>query len=138
MEKINKVLSHSTLLILICLLIVGFALRVYRLWEIPMYGDELTIVLDANSLLHTGRDQTGEVLPLTFSMGAGRPAGYVYGTIPFVALFGVNEWGVRGLSILSGLVLIVLIYLIGKCLFDRKVGLISAALITFSFWDINL
>lgn len=134
----KQILKNKTLLVLCVLIVVGFFLRVYRLEQVPLYGDELTIALDVNSLLHTGRDQTGEVLPLTFSMGAGRPAGYVYGSIPFVAFFGVNEWGVRGLSIFSGLLLIVLMYLLGKRLFNEKVGLLAATLFTFSFWDISL
>jgi 4-amino-4-deoxy-L-arabinose transferase-like glycosyltransferase len=130
--------KNSILIILMILVLVGLFLRVYRLSEVPLYGDELTIVLDANSLLHTGKDQTGESFPLTFSMGAGRPAGYVYASIPFVVLFGVNEWGVRGLSILSGLLGIILMYFLGRKLVDERVGILAATLFTFSFWDINL
>ena len=138
MKRIKKVLVYKSLIVLMLLLVVGFFVRTYKLSDVPMYGDELTILLDAKSLLHTGHDQTGELLPVTFSMGAGRPAGYVYATIPFVALFGANEWGVRGLSLISGIILIGLLYLLGKKLFNPMVGLIAAGLMTFSFWDINL
>lgn len=103
-----------------------------------MYGDELTIVYDAYSILKTGMDQTGEKLPLTFKMGAGRPAGYVYATIPFVAIFGPNEIGVRSLSILSGLGIIILMYILAKRLFDYKTGLIASFLTSISMWDIYL
>ena len=75
-----------------------------------MYGDELTIVYDSYSILKTGMDQTGEKLPLTFRMGAGRLGGYIYGTVPFVYLFGPSILGVRALSLLSGLGMIVVIY----------------------------
>lgn len=124
--------------ILIALLILGFLVRAYKITSQPMYGDELTIVYDAYSILKTGRDQTGEFLPLTFKMGAGRPAGYVYGSIPFVAIFGPTEWGVRGLSVLSGLGIIVLMFLLGKKLFNTKVGLIASFLTSISMWDIYL
>jgi len=104
-KRLNLIIS-----ITIGLLIFGFFIRVYKIDSFSLYGDELTIGLDAYSLLKTGMDQTGEVFPLTFKMGAGRPPGYVYASIPFVALFGPNEWGVRSLSLLSGLGIIVLMW----------------------------
>lgn len=109
----------------------------------PLYGDELTMVYDSYSILKTGRDQTGEFLPITFKMGAGRPAGYVYGSIPFVALFGPSVAGVRGLSLLSGLGIIILMYLLGKKLFlhaqtGDRIGLIASFLTAISMWDIYL
>jgi hypothetical protein len=103
-----------------------------------MYGDELTIVYDAYSILKTGMDQTGEKLPLTFKMGAGRPAGYVYGSIPFAAIFGPTELGVRSLSILSGLGMIILMFILGKKMFDEKAGIIAAFITSISMWDIYL
>lgn len=103
-----------------------------------LYGDELTIVYDAYSILKTGKDQTGQSFPLTFRMGAGRPAGYVYGSIPFVAIFGPSFWGVRGLSLLSGVGIIILMYFLGKKLFNQKIGLISSFLTSISLWDIYL
>lgn len=124
--------------ILIGILILGFVLRTYKFTSLPMYGDELTIGLDSYSLLKTGMDQTGERLPLTFKMGAGRPAGYVYGSIPFVALFGPTEWGVRSLSLISGLGIIVLMYFLGKKLFSDSVGLWVSFLTSISMWDIYL
>ena len=103
-----------------------------------MYGDELTIVYDSYSLLKTGMDQTGEKFPLTFKMGAGRPAGYVYGSIPMVGLFGPTIWGVRSLSVLSGLGIIILMYFLGKKLLGEKVGLWASFLTSISLWDIYL
>ncbi len=117
----------------------------YKINSLPIYGDELTIVYDSYSLLKTGRDQTGEFLPITFKMGAGRPAGYVYGSIPFVALFGPTALGVRGLSLLSGLGIIVIMYFLGKKIFGppageagEKIGLIASFLTAISSWDIYL
>lgn len=103
-----------------------------------LYGDELTIALDANSILKTGKDQLGNPFPLTFQMGAGRPAGYVYGSIPFIALFGTSALGVRALSIASGIGIVILSFYIGKKLFSKKVGLIAALVAAVSPWDISL
>lgn len=130
----------QTKIILTAVLILGFLLRVINISSNPLslYGDELTIVQDAYSLYKTGSDQMGNRFPLTFQMGAGRPAGYVYGSIPFVALFGPTALGVRMLSILSGLGIIALIYLLGKRLFSQKVGLFAAFITAVSPWDIAL
>src|SRR5687768_9500192 len=95
-------------LILLVIVLLGAFLRLYNLESVPMYGDELTIALDSYSLLKNGTDQLGNPTPVTFEMGAGRPAGYVYSSIPFIAVFGPSYLGVRMLSILSGLGLIVL------------------------------
>jgi len=96
------------------------------------------MVYDSYSVLKTGMDQTGEFLPLTFKMGAGRPAGYVYASIPFVAAFGPSVWGVRGLSILSGMGIIILMYFFGKKLFSESIGLTASFLTSISLWDIYL
>lgn len=119
---------------------LGFLLRVIFINSSPpsLYGDELTITLDAYSLLQTGYDQLGNFLPLTFPMGAGRPAGYVYGSIPFVAIFGPSALGVRALSIMSGIGIIILLYLLGRKVFSAKVGLLAALIGAVSPWEISL
>ncbi len=134
----RKTILRKKLLFLI--VILGLILRILLIDSAPpsLYGDELTIALDAQSLLKTGRDQLGNFLPLTFSMGAGRPAGYVYGSIPFVALFGPTALGVRTLSIISGLAIIILLYLLGRRVLGEKTGLCAAAIGAISPWDISL
>jgi 4-amino-4-deoxy-L-arabinose transferase-like glycosyltransferase len=103
-----------------------------------MYGDELTMVYDTYSISKTGMDATGQKFPLTFKMGAGRPAGYIYFSVPFVYLFGPTVWGVRALSLISGLGIILLMYFLGKKLFGEKVGIIASFLAAISPWDIYL
>ncbi len=103
-----------------------------------MYGDELTIALDTYSIMKTGMDSTGAKLPVTFQMGSGRPGGYIYASIPFVYLFGPTEWGVRSLSLLSSLGIMILMYFLGKKLFNEKVGLIASFITSISLWDIYL
>jgi len=131
-------MARKSLLILLGILLLGLALRLFKLTDIPLYGDELTMVTDSYSLLHTGLDQTGKPWPLTFSMGAGRPAGYVYASIPFVAIFGPTTWGIRGLSILSSLGIILMMFLLTKKLFGEKVVLLASFLVAISPWDLNL
>lgn len=137
-------MKKKSALLLLGILLLGFILRAYKISSQPLYGDELTMVYDSYSLLKTGKDQTGEAFPLTFKMGAGRPPGFVYFSIPFVAMFGPSAWGARGLSLVSGLGIIVLMYFLGKKLFGsflregEKVGLIASLLASVSLWDIYL
>jgi len=131
-------MARKSLLILAGILVFALALRVYKLSQLSLYGDELTMVEDSYSLLKTGRDQTGALFPLTFKMGAGRPAGYVYFSIPFVALFGPSAWGVRGLSVLSSLGIILVAYFLVKQLLNQKVALLASFLVAVSPWDLSL
>jgi uncharacterized membrane protein len=131
-------MARKSLILLLGILLLGFILRVCKITEMPMYGDELTMVYDSYSILKTGKDATGESFPLTFKMGAGRPGGYVYASIPFVYLFGSSELGVRSLSLISGLGVIVLMYFLGRKLFNNKVGMIAGFLASISLWDIYL
>lgn len=128
----------TTYLILAAIVFLGFTLRIILINKISLYGDELTLVYDTYSLLKTGLDQTGQFLPITFKMGAGRPGGYIYASLPFVAIFGPSPLGIRALSILSGLVNIILIYLLGRKLFSKRVGIIAGFIYSISIWDLSL
>ena len=100
LKKIQKLIPLRQIpysnYILLAILILGFIIRVYKINSLPLYGDELTIVYDSYSILKTGMDQTGQFLPLTFKMGAGRPAGYVYGSIPVYSYFWTYCLGSQG------------------------------------------
>lgn len=54
------------------------------------------------------------------------------------SLFGFSEFSLRLPAALFGVALIPLGYLFGNALFGRAVGLVTAALIAVSFWDIDL
>jgi hypothetical protein len=54
------------------------------------------------------------------------------------SMFGFSEFALRLPAALFGIVLIVAAYLFGAALFGRVVGLVTAALLAVSFWDIDL
>lgn len=126
--------------LLIPILLLAFFLRVININSSPpaMYGDELTMAFDVKSILQTGYDQTGKFLPLNFSMGGSRPVGYGYFSMPFIWLFGTSEIGIRALSILSGLGIVVLMYLLSLKLFNARIGLFASLLAAISPWDIAI
>lgn len=131
-------MGKKTWFILLGVLLLGLLIRIFKIDSLPLYGDELTMVYDAYSISKTGMDATGEKLPLTFKMGAGRPGGYIYFSLPFVAIFGPNVWGERSLSLLSGAGIIILMFFLGRKLFNEKIGLLASFLAAISPWDIYL
>src|SRR5260221_9154250 len=90
------------------LLIVGlaFTLRFYNVSDNPpaLSWDEVSIGYNAYSILKTGKDEHGRFLPLdTFiAYGDYKPPLAIYLTVPFVAVFGLNELSVRLPSVLFG------------------------------------
>lgn len=126
--------------LLLILISIAFLLRVFNIQSNPpsMSGDELTLAYDTYSVLKTGHTQTGQFLPLTLELGESRPAAYLYFSLPFVALFGPTEFGIRILSVIVGTVMIYLIYLLGKKLFNEKNGIVAAFFMVITPWAINL
>lgn len=130
----------KTTVLLLCLILLAIFLRLYQVNSNPkaIYGDGLTAVYDAYSILKTGHDQKGEFLPLVFSLGGGRPGGYVYATVPFVAILGPTALAANMVSILSGIGIILLLFFLGKHFFSTEVGLSIAAIATFNPWALSL
>lgn len=106
--------------ILIAILIIAAILRLWKLDSIPpgLTQDEAALGYNAYSILKTGRDEYGKVLPVIFkSFGDFKPGLYIYLDIPFVVTLGLNEVSTRLPSALSGIISVFLIYLLVKKLF---------------------
>lgn len=105
---------------LVSIIILAFILRFYKLGVVPpaLEWDEVAIGYDAYSILKTGRDQFGQILPITFrSIDDYKPPLYEYLAIPSIALFGLNEFSVRFPSALAGVVAVLLTYFLVKEIF---------------------
>lgn len=134
-------------IILIFLLALG--LRVYRLNQFPVgfLWDEAALGYNAYSILKTARDEYGSFLPLIFkSFGDYKPGFYVYLTVPFVWLFGLNETAVRLPSALAGALAVLVSYWFLKENSDndeKNKSNSSLSALTFAFllaispWQIN-
>lgn len=124
---------------LLFLFISALLLRVVGWEKFPpgFTADEATMGYDAYSLLNTGRDQFGTAWPLAFrSFGDWRPPLYIWATIPFVSVLGLTPLAVRLPSMIAGSIGVVLIYLLGKELFGRRVGIVSAVFLMLSPWSL--
>ena len=109
--------------LLVIILIAAF-LRLYRLESVPpsLYWDEVSLGYNAYSILRTGHDEYGRFLPLTnfAAFGDYKPPGYIYATVPSIAIFGLNEFAIRFPSAFFGILTVLLTYLLTKKLFEKS------------------
>lgn len=117
-------------------------LRFYQLGTIPgsLNQDEAALGYNAYSLLKTGADEHGKFLPLSLqSFGDWKLPVYSLVAIPFIAIFGLTEIGIRMPSALAGILGVFLIYKITEIFFkDKKIQLLSAFFFAVSPWSIYL
>ncbi len=97
-------------------------------------SDEAAFSYNAYSILKTGADEYGRVLPIRLkSFGDYKMPLYSYLSIPFIAIFGLTELGARALNIFLALLFPLAIYFFTKQLIKNKtVGVIAAFLISVS------
>lgn len=107
--------------------------------------DEASIGYNAYTILTTGKDEHGKIMPLDAfaAFGDYKPPVPIYLTVPFVALFGLNELAVRLPSALAGILTVWVLYLLVLELFSRSkyakaTALTTAALLTVTPWHIML
>lgn len=133
-------MKRINLIIFLLILFLALGLRIYKLDSIPpgLFGDEVDVGYQAYSLLNTGRDLTGRFMPFYLkSLSEFRTPLYIYSAVPFIAVFGLNEWGVRLPAVFWGLTSILGMFLLSRKLFSEKVGLIVMLLSAISPWHIQ-
>lgn len=144
---------HMRKIALFILVSFAFFLRIYNISHIPpaLSWDEVSIGYNAYSILKTGRDEHGKFMPLDAFIAYGdyKPPLAIYLTVPSIAVFGLNEFGVRFPSAFFGTLTIFITYFLVKELFRKKLeGLstlrtfnlpaIASLLLAISPWHINL
>lgn len=126
-----------SLLFLIIFFLSAF-IRLYNLSVFPpsLNWDEVSIGYNAYSILKTGRDEWGQFFPLSFrAYGDYKLPGYIYLDVPLIALFGLNEIGVRLPSALAGISIVCLFFLILKNLTkDLTLSLIAMLVAGVTPW----
>ena len=134
-------MKRSTLA-LIGILFAAAVLRLYALSTNPpsTYWEETALGYDAYSIVKTGRDYHGNVMPiLAFpSFGDYKPSLYFYAIVPFMAVLGPTVLAIRLPSALAGIVMTWLVYLIGKKLKDERLGLLGALFFAVQPWSVHV
>ena len=119
------------LLPIIFILLLALALRAYQLTEIPPglthdeanHGREAIEVLDG-------------VLRYYFPLNYGSEPVYSYSVAGAMALLGEGVFALRLVNVIFGLAAIAATYIWAKQAFDKSTALITALLITISFWPL--
>ena len=128
--------------LLIGIVVLAFVLRVYKVVEVPpaLNWDEVSIGYNAYSVLKTGKDEWGQFLPLHFrSYGEYKLPAQIYASIPGIAIFGLNDFGVRITPVIYGTITVLMLYFLTKALFQNKsLALIAAFLLAISPWHLHL
>lgn len=128
-------------LILLLIIIVSALLRLVNLGQSPpgLNQDEATNAWNAYCLLETGKDQAGISWPIFYTRGLGhnRSTLYIYTLIPFQAVGGMNVSTTRLPAAIGGIFTVLLIYFVGKRLFDWKTALLAAGLLALNPWHIQ-
>lgn len=136
MAKNIKVLILLTLIILL-----GSFLRLYKLDQFPpsLFGDEVDVGYQAYSILKTGRDYMGQSWPVSFHSWADwRTPLFLYSAVPFVAIFGLNEFGVRLPAAIFGILTLPFFFLLIKKLFENeKIALLGTFFLSISVWHLQ-
>jgi 4-amino-4-deoxy-L-arabinose transferase-like glycosyltransferase len=132
--------------ILLTILIIAAVLRFWNLGKNPpsLYWDEASLGYNAYSILKTGRDEHSELLPVTrfIAFGDYKPSGYIYATVPFIWLFGLNEFSIRFASAFAGTLTVLITYFLVKELFKDekwkiKPQIIAAGLLAINPWHLQ-
>ena len=105
---------------------LGIVLRFYDLGTESYWIDEMSTVIEGQQ----------NILQVITSGRLDQPPAYYLPFHLWLQIFGTTEVSTRSFSALIGVGSIVLIYLIGRELFDRKVGLLAAFLMAISEFQI--
>lgn len=142
-------------LLLATIILLAAFLRLYKLDSVPpsLYWDEASLGYNAYSILKTGRDEHGRLLPRTnfAAFGDYKPPGYIYAAVASVTVFGLTEFAVRFPSALFGTLTVLLAYFLAKKLFEKSnvngqlsnvqgetIALVAMFLLAISPWHIGL
>lgn len=104
-------------------LLLGLFLRIFLINQNPpsLNWDEVSHGFNAYSILKTGRDEWGSIMPLIFRcFGDFKLPLYIYLTVPSILFFGLNPFSVRLVSVIAGTLTPLIIYLILKKLTPSK------------------
>lgn len=125
--------------LLLIVIVIGLFVRVIDLENTPsgLHADEASFLLNAQSILETGRDEDNRLLPISLnSLIDPKPALYSYLQIPFIALMGPSIAAARLPAAIMGTVSLVLIYFLMKEFGKEELGLLMCFLLAISPWHI--
>ncbi len=128
----------KTKLLLLGIILLTVLLHVVKVKSLPvcLNADEAAFGYNAYSLLKTGKDEYGVMLPLRLkSFGDYKLPLYSYLSVPFIGAMGLTETSTRALAMLIGILFPLAVYFLTKELFeDERISLLAAFLTAVSPW----
>ena len=129
----NDLLSSKWKSVFLWLFLVSSAcfLRMPGLGTLGLWGDEGFTAIAVASILEHG-------YPLLPSGGI-YPRALLFSYLEALSakIFGLNEFALRFPNTIFGLAGIWMTYILGKCLYGKRVGCVAAVFMTFSIWEIT-
>ena len=126
-DSISNIKYLVSNIILFFLLILGFYYRIYGLDNnYSFWTDENHVAIFVRAILERGQP----ALTNGYSTGVYQWLQYWISALS-ACIFGLNEFAIRLPSVFFGVLTILVIYLLGKEIFNRRVGLLSTFFITF-------
>jgi 4-amino-4-deoxy-L-arabinose transferase-like glycosyltransferase len=121
----------------------------FRFWQLALVPpspslDEVSIGYNAFSILHIGKDEYGNILPILLrAYDDWRPALYVYLVIPCIYLFGLSSIAIRIPSVILSIITVIASYFTTKLIFKKNnkaefISLITMFLFAISPWHIYI
>ncbi|MEK7573060.1 MAG: phospholipid carrier-dependent glycosyltransferase [Patescibacteria group bacterium] len=135
-------MSRKVFLVFLAIFFLAAFLRFYNVANIPpgVNRDEASIGYTAYSLLHTGKDEYGRFLPLSFqSFGDWKLPFYIYSVVPMVGVFGLEAFSVRLPSVIFGVSSVALTFILIRALFKNDLlALLTMFFVAISPWHLHL
>lgn len=122
----------AVILLVLALVALGFWLRVRHLGDLGLVVDEGVEAQAVQGILKHGVPKFDS--GLIYSRGLP----FLYLQAATARVFGLNEFSLRLPAVLFGVASIWAAFLLAKTVFNRWVGLLAAAVMTFSVWEIEM
>ncbi len=129
--------THGALVLIV---LGALAIRTWDLGGNPpgFFRDEADKAITAWSLLTTGRDLDGRILPFFVrSLNVYTSGIYQYVLIPFILVLGMGEWVIRLPAALAGTLTVAFTYFLGKTAYGKRAGLLAAGFLAINPWHVQ-
>ena len=127
-------------LLLLVIILLAAIFRIYKIDQVPpsLSWDEAAVGYNAWSVANFGKDEWGKTLPIYFkSFEDDKHPVHIYITSLFVKVLGPSDFSVRLPAVVFGVLNVLLIFLVGRVMFNKTVGLIAAFVLTLSPYAIH-
>ena len=138
-----KNISVKPLYQIIGIFLLALLLRTVNLENYPvgLHVDEIKVGWNAESLIHTLKDDQGNFLPVYYNtFGDYRPTGILYLSIPAILIFNNSVFAIRVTSSLFGSLTVFAVFLLVNILTKpkRNIGIWAALILAISPWHIEV